>query len=344
MITVTLFYSQDCQLCSQAEEDLKSLQSSIPHQLVLVDIESDVVLKEELAPLVPVVQVGPYRLRAPFSRQDLQVALSAARDRKESLEKAGSKGYQRRVERGQAVSGTDRVSYWLSKRYMLLINFVVLLYVGLPFLAPAMMKIGIQAPARVIYMIYSPLCHQLAFRSWFLFGEQPYYPRALAEIPNLDSYEQFAGRDSIDLLEARRFLGNEEMGYKVALCQRDIAIYGGILLFGLLFMISGRRFKPIPWYLWLFIGMAPMGLDGVSQLPSLMREIFPNWVLARESTPLLRTITGGLFGLTTAWYIFPLIEEAMLDTRRILARKIAILEGRQSQSLDYSEHDAVQTG
>ena len=45
----------------------------------------------------------------------------------------------------------------------------------------------------------------------------------------------------------------------------------------------------------------------------------------RESTPIIRTITGVLFGFTTAWYIYPLIEETMLETRRMLTRKIAII-------------------
>jgi hypothetical protein len=42
---------------------------------------------------------------------------------------------------------------------------------------------------------------------------------------------------------------------------------------------------------------------------------------------LLRTLTGALFGITTAWYGFPLIEETMLDSRKALKKKFA-LEGK----------------
>ena len=203
---------------------------------------------------------------------------------------------------------------------MLLINFLVFLYVGIPFLAPLLMKVGAEMPARVIYTVYSPLCHQLAFRSFFLFGEQLYYPRELAHIDDVLTYEEVTGSQSINLIEARRFIGNERLGYKVALCQRDVAIYGAILLFGLFFSALGRRIKQIPWYLWI-AGLVPIGLDGLSQLPGLMRSIMPGWVVIRESTPMLRLITGGIFGWMTAWYLFPLIEESMLETHQMLKRK-----------------------
>jgi len=36
----------------------------------------------------------------------------------------------------------------------------------------------------------------------------------------------------------------------------------------------------------------------------------------------LRTLTGGLFGLMTVWYLYPLIEETMRDTYALLTRKM----------------------
>jgi uncharacterized membrane protein len=103
-------------------------------------------------------------------------------------------------------------------------------------------------------------------------------------------------------------------------------MYVGIFLFGVLFALTKRKIKSLPWYLWVLIGLVPIGLDGVSQLPGLAQAILPDWILIRESTPMLRTITGLLFGITTAWYIYPIIEEAMSDTRRLLLRKTAILK------------------
>ncbi len=73
-------------------------------------------------------------------------------------------------------TGSDRFTLWISQNYMLVFILLIAIYVGTPFIAPLLMKAGMQTPAKIIYTLYSPLCHQLAFRSWFLFGEQPVYP------------------------------------------------------------------------------------------------------------------------------------------------------------------------
>jgi uncharacterized membrane protein len=328
LITVTLYHRSDCSSCDRIEADLNKLQNSIPHQLVKVNIDTNPDLFKVYGAEAPAIQIGPYRLREPFSQQDLLVALGAARDRQSFLERS-DEGYRRRVERGRTVSKTDRFSLWLSKHFMVVFNLLVFVYVGLPFLAPTLMKANITFPARAIYTVYSPLCHQFAFRSWFIYGEQAYYPRELAMIDGVVTYERLQGIEEVDLSQARRFVGNENVGYKVALCQRDIAMYGGILLFGLVFSLSGRRWRSIPWYLWLLLGVVPIGWDGASQLPSLMGLNLPGWLPLRESTPLLRSITGGMFGVMTAWYIYPLIEAAMRETRAMLARKMAVVEQSQ---------------
>ncbi|NMB54924.1 MAG: DUF2085 domain-containing protein [Leptolinea sp.] len=171
--------------------------------------------------------------------------------------------------------------------------------------------------------MYSPLCHQLGFRSWFLFGEQFFYPRELAGIANIKTFEEATGITANKILDARAYLGDEKVGYKVALCERDTAIYGAMLLFGLIFSLTGRKIKPIPWYVWLTIGLIPIGLDGFSQLPGLASGL-PAWLPVRESSPLLRVVTGVLFGGTTASYLFPLLEDSMKETRTLLGTKIMI--------------------
>jgi uncharacterized membrane protein len=223
------------------------------------------------------------------------------------------------------MSDSDRFSYWFTQHYMMVLNLIIFVYVGLPFLAPVLMKVGATVPARVIYTVYRPLCHQLAFRSWFLFGEQAAYPRELARVKGLLTYQQAIGDDT-DIAAARSFLGNNLIGYKVAICQRDVAIYGSILAFGLLFSFTRKWLKPLPWYVWIIIGTLPIAIDGFSQLPSLMTGINLSWLPIRESTPFLRTLTGILFGVTTSWYGYPYIEESIQDTRRILAHKIAVVK------------------
>ena len=331
MIVVTLFVKQNHTASNQAQEDLAALKAEFPHQLALIDVQTNPDLDAAYGALVPVVEIGPYRLQSPFTQQDLRVALGAARDRSDHLDRVGDQQHQKRVERGHHFSGTDRFSLWLSHSYMTIISAILIIYVGLPFLAPLLLRAGASGPANVIYTIYRPLCHQLPFRSWFLFGAQPYYPRELAQVDGVASYEVFIGADKYDLDDARKFTGAEEIGfgaghvgYKVALCERDVAIYGSLALFAILFMLSGRKIKPLPWYLWVVFGLIPIGVDGLSQLPSVIQQL-PDWLIMRESTPVLRTLTGMLFGLTTAWYLFPTIEESMREARQMLTRKMAVV-------------------
>jgi uncharacterized membrane protein len=109
----------------------------------------------------------------------------------------------------------------------------------------------------------------------------------------------------------------------VAICERDVAIYGSLILAGLLFQLTGKKLKSIPWYWWVILAIIPIGLDGGSQLFSLGGN-WPAWFPIRESTPFLRTITGALFGLVTGWYVYPMMEESMKEIRINLARKLTI--------------------
>ncbi len=216
----------------------------------------------------------------------------------------------------------DRIMRTFSRRWLLFFNLFILAYVGLPFLAPVFMRLGWTLPARAIYLVYSPLCHQLGYRSWFLFGEQTNYPRA--------DFQRLTGIDpgaTSGLWDARGFIGNEQLGYKVAFCQRDVAIYGAILLGGLIYSLPfvHGRLKPLHWIGWIVIGVLPIALDGFSQLFSQYPYnafILFSWLPPRESTPLLRTLTGALFGLANMWLAYPYVEESMRDVARELDAKL----------------------
>ena len=267
MIKVRLFAIPGLSETTQAIEDLQFLNTTIPHELVVVDISKSPDLMNKYGKFSPVLLVGPYALKTKFTRQEIQVALGAAADRENQSRKINEDGWETRVNRGRTVSFADRVMYWLSKHYLAFFNILLALYIGLPFLAPVFQKAGWITPAKVIYKIYSPLCHQFAFRSYFLFGEQAYYPRELAGINDAITYETFAPDPLIDIDFARTFTGNETLGYKVALCERDIAIYGSILVFGLIFAISGRKLKRIHWLIFGLVGILPIGLDGFRKFP-----------------------------------------------------------------------------
>ncbi|MBW8011453.1 MAG: DUF2085 domain-containing protein [Chloroflexi bacterium] len=324
MLQITFYTRKDCKLCDQAVEHLEALQEDFPHKITFVDIDEEDDLKEAYQEKIPVLVVGPFTLEAPFDRKKMRVTLGAAQDSSAGKQKYEGEKYRKQQERKQHLSTGDRISYWFSRNYLKALNGFIFLYVGLPFLAPILMNAGLTGMARPIYSIYGAACHQLAFRSWFLFGEQEAYPRLAAGVEGLTTYGDATGLSEENLWEARNYIGNEQLGYKVAFCERDVAIWGAMLLFGLIYAYSKRRIPPLPWYVWFIIGIGPIGLDGFSQLLSQL----PNFSLweYRESTPFLRTLTGGIFGFTTAWFGFPLVEETMLETRTSLAAKIARLK------------------
>lgn len=320
MISVILYSKDECQLCEVAIQDLNDLQEIVPHKLEVVNIDGNPELEKKFATTIPVIEVGPYRLKAPFSKQEIEITLKAASEREKNIADIDRKVAAGEINLPVTITWADRFSYWVSKHYMLVLNSLVLLYVGLPILAPVLMSAGYTRPASMIYRFYGLVCHQLAFRSWFILGEQSAYPREAAGVDGLIPYGIATGLGEDDELAARQYVGNQNVGYKVALCERDVAIYGGILLFGLIFSATGKKIKPLPWYLWLAVGILPIAIDGFSQLlsqPPL--NMFPY----RESTPFLRSLTGFLFGLTTAWFGYPIVEESMVDVRRYYGQKIA---------------------
>lgn len=321
MIRVTLYSRKDCKLCRQALSDLESIQERIPHNLVVVDIDEEPDLLASYSARVPVLEVGLYKLDAPFDVQKMEMTIGAARDRADQNEKLGGERHRSRQKRSRTFSRGDRITYWVSRRYLMILNVLLLLYFGLPFLAPVFMNAGFSGLARPIYTVYGAVCHQLAFRSWFLFGEQSAYPRSAAGVEGLVPFGDATGVSENALLEARRYIGDEDVGYKVAFCERDVAIYAAMFVFGLAFAVSKRRIPALPWYVLIVIGIGPIAIDGFSQLFSQIPG-FSLWDY-RESTPLLRTLTGGIFGFTTAWFGFPIVDQSMGETRTILAAKLA---------------------
>lgn len=336
MLNVTLFTRTGCKLCDEVKTDLQDLQAQYPHRLAEVDIDADAALVAAYGQIIPVVEVGPYTLKAPITRQKLQMTLGAASDRKNQLEQLDDPIYKHRLKKGQNVTTGDRISFWIAKKYLLILNLFMLIYAGLPFLAPTLMKLGAETPANLIYRMYKPLCHQFGFRSFFLYGEQPFYPLAEAGMTGYKTFEEVSGIPNLDdpysftRFEARNYIGNETVGFKVALCERDVAIYLAIMGFGVVYGLTGRRLKSLHWMLWLLIGIGPIGLDGFSQLFSQFNWEWLNALVPyRESTPFLRVLTGALFGLATAWFAYPNIEDSMSETRQYYMKKFAVSQATE---------------
>lgn len=196
----------------------------------------------------------------------------------------------------------NRIAVWIARHWLVVFNIIVAVFIALPFLAPVLMHAGATGSGTLIYRVYALTCHQLPERSIFLFGQESFY-----------TIEQLQGEgfipDGLNILqrELLRWDGSPQAGWKVAICQRDIAIYGGILLAGLVFALlrprlsRGGKWPKLPVWLYLVL-LLPTAIDGTTQLFGL-----------RESTPGLRLFSGLLMGAATVWFAYPYVEEAMSD-------------------------------
>lgn len=186
----------------------------------------------------------------------------------------------------------------IARSWLTIANVLVALFVALPIAAPLLLAHGQTNAAEGIYALYSAVCHQWAFRSYFILGSAHVHglPELLAVLPDRQVYAT---------------LGDAELGYKVAFCQRDLAIYLTVLLAGLGYAAWRARMAPlgVPAYLAL---IAPMALDGFTQLFG--------W---RESTVELRTVTGALFGLASVWLLYPRIDRVLSPVDAAPSKPIA---------------------
>ncbi len=66
----------------------------------------------------------------------------------------------------------DRAVLWCFDHWLMLINGMVLVYGGLPWLAPLLVSLGYTQAGRLLFYLYTPLCHQRPTQSFFLLGNQ----------------------------------------------------------------------------------------------------------------------------------------------------------------------------
>lgn len=211
------------------------------------------------------------------------------------------------------------------RHWLLIFNLLWGIYVTLPWLAPVLMATGSERAGRAIYLIYSTQCHQLPQRSFFLFGPKAMY--SLSEV-------QAAWRNTNNPAILRQFIGNPEMGWKVAWSDRMVSMYTSIFVTGLLFALLRRRLRPLPvWAVPLFI--LPLALDGVTHMVSdlagigngfrdsnawlatLTGNVLPAWFYAGDAlgsfNSWMRLLTGVLLGVGVVWFVYPHFEQFMRD-------------------------------
>lgn len=208
---------------------------------------------------------------------------------------------------------------WISDHWFQIFLVVYGVWVFLPFSAPVFMYLGWTGAGKAVYFVYSFFCHQLPERSYFLFGQKPMY--SLAEI-------QTAWQDTINPLILRKFIGNPEMGWKVAWSDRMISFYTSVWLFAVLWYPFRRKVKPLSWLGFILL-LLPMILDGVTHtvsdfagigqgfrdtnlwLAALTNDSLPATFYAGDAlgsfNSIMRLVSGLLAGLAIVWLAFPYI-------------------------------------
>jgi uncharacterized membrane protein len=171
----------------------------------------------------------------------------------------------------QAIGGwqaaLERGARWGLRHWLLLANMLVLLYGGIPWLSPLAYAAGYPLIGRLLFLIYTPFCHQIPAQSFFW------------------------------------------LGYQVAFCHREAAMYTSLLAGGLLFGALRERLPPAPlWAGGLLI--LPLALDGGSHL---LDDLLQAGLRAGDDaigTPnfWLRIITGVLFAIAVVITIYPRID------------------------------------
>ncbi|MBZ0306540.1 MAG: DUF2085 domain-containing protein [Anaerolineae bacterium] len=194
-------------------------------------------------------------------------------------------------------------------------------------LAPLFMQLGWNSAGNAVYTIYSPLCHQMAQRSFFLFGEKVMYTADQLPVAT-------TGNMGADTLLMRRFRGNNELGWKIAWSDRMVYMYSGMWLAMIMFAILSRQREIKPLSIWMLgLALLPMAIDGITHmisdfdglfggfryhnawLETLTENVFPDSFYVGDSlgsfNSLMRLISGLSFGFGTVFFAFPYLQRAL---------------------------------
>jgi uncharacterized membrane protein len=227
------------------------------------------------------------------------------------------------------------VSHYKSGRWptwLILLVTILTVFNGLPFLAPLFMHLGWETAGRVIYFVYSFMCHQMAQRSFFLFGSGGFQMYNLTALPI-----QLSGlSEGRRILALRSFIGNPQMGWKVAWSDRMVYMYSSPLLAIILYGFARTRIRVRPISLWIFgLLLLPMAVDGFTHmisdfagigqgfrdsnlwLAALTGNVLPAWFYGGDAlgsfNSWMRLFSGLALGLGVAGLIIPYLDIAGTD-------------------------------
>lgn len=257
------------------------------------------------------------------------------------------------------ITRTDHFMLWFCRHWVFIVSLILGLYVITPFLAPVFMSIGLTIPGKAIYWIYSFFCHQLPERSYFLFGPQISYP-----LPEIRS----VWKDTNNIAIIRQFVGNPQMGWKVAWSDRMVSMYTSLWVFGIIWSGFRKQIKPLRWQ-GLILFLLPMAVDGTTHMISdlagigqgfrdsnvwlaiLTNHHFAATFYAGDAwgsfNAWMRVISGALFGMGIVWFGFPVLNEAFINSVEVVEYKIQYrgwLQREKQRLSTYLTRDISQPG
>lgn len=239
-----------------------------------------------------------------------------------------------------------QTTHWILDHWLSLFLVLFGIFNLLPFLAPVAMRLGWNSVGDLIYLLYAPLCHQMAQRSFFLFGRQMMY--APGHLPL-----QLNGSLGANMLALKQFTGSASLGWKVAWSDRMVYMYGATWIAALGYALLTRRHRVQRFTLWLFLLlMLPMAVDGASHMLSdFSSGLFEGfrytnvWLVELTGGTLpsgfylgdalgsfnawMRLLSGLGFGAATGGFILPIFDGEMQYNADLLRRKLETLAERQ---------------
>jgi len=242
----------------------------------------------------------------------------------------------------RVVNGT----IWFTNHWLMLFSIGFGALMIAPFLAPIFLSLGWNEPARAIYSFYSLLCHQMAQRSFFLFGQgHPIAMYNLNALP-IGTSGGTVSSEAIDMDSLRAFIGNATLGWKVAWSDRMVYMYVATWVGGIAYALLPRR-KEVHSLSVIGFGLflLPMAIDGFAHflsdlqgglsggfrytndwLAQLTHHALPQWFYVGDAfgsfNSVIRLISGICFGIGVVWFMFPRIDQAMRETRAQLHAKL----------------------
>src|SRR5260370_41723158 len=134
---------------------------------------------------------------------------------------------------------------WADPRRLTLLNTLVVPFIVGPVVTPLLLAAGATSTATAFYRFFHLLCHQWAFRSFFVLGSQATFSRDQLNALGVDPYT---------------FVGDAQMGWKMAFCERNLAIFVGLLAFRLAPWLVHRQLQTAC-FAHLLVLVSPMTRD-----------------------------------------------------------------------------------